>query len=179
MGEVILVPDPKCWLALSEHRKVNILTMVHNIRTFMAIEVCAFWHLPPFEVKFGHPSAGGFERDGVDDMVPCYHLRLPHKIDDSLGRNVCPNISDVHTQLLDEIGIIKKGTAPGVHIVVVWKSRAVPDKFLPPHSKPPTAASTLPEDGSSIISCLGPSFTANVDRKEAIKIIESIPEDNI
>ena len=179
MGEVILVPDPESWLTLSERREVYILAMVYNVRTFVAIEVYALRHLLPFEIKFGHPLAGSFESDQVDDMVTGYHLQFPHKINDSLGGNMCPDVSNVCTQLLSKTDVIEGGIAPGVCIVVVWKSRAVPDEILPPRSKPLTAASALPKDGSSIIARLSPSFTSGIDCEEVIEVIESSSEDSI
>ena len=52
MGEIVLVPDSDGWLILTESREINILTVVDNVRTFVAIEICALRYLSPFEVEF-------------------------------------------------------------------------------------------------------------------------------
>ena len=84
MSEVILIPGSHHWFALSERWEINILMVVHNIRTFMAINICSFRGLPPLETEPGHPLAGCIERNRFADAVTLYHLRFIHKIDDSL-----------------------------------------------------------------------------------------------
>ena len=51
MSEVVLVPGMHPWLLLSESGKINVLTMMHNIRVFVTINMRAFWRFSPLEIK--------------------------------------------------------------------------------------------------------------------------------
>jgi len=62
---------------------------------------------------------------------------------------------------------------------VVWKHRPIANEILAPRPKPSTAASSLPKDGSGIISSLDPPSTGSIERKEPIKMIQSSPEDTV
>ena len=179
MGDVIPVPGSDSRFVLSKSGEINILTIVYNVGTFVAVKISAFQWLSPFEVKPRHPLACSFEGNRFTDTVTFDHLRFLDEINDSLGRNVCPDVSDVNEQLLDEIDIVNEGTAAGVCVAVVWKRRPVTNEILCPLPKPSTTASTLPDNGSSVIGSLDPSFTRGVNCKEPIQVIESGSEDNI
>jgi len=53
---------------------------------------------------------GGVKGDWFEDAMTLGYLRFLHKIDDSLGRNMCSNVSDMSLKLLYEINIVKDGT---------------------------------------------------------------------
>ena len=163
MSEVILIPGSHHWFALSKRWEINILTVVHNVRTFMAINICSFRGLLPLETEPGHPLAGCIERNQFADVVTLYHLRFIHKIDDSLGRNVCPSTSNVSKQLLDKFGVVKEGIAAGVCILMIWKCRPIANEISAPHLKSLTTANALPKSCGSIISSLCPSSARCVD----------------
>jgi len=137
---------------LSECREINVLTVVHDITTFVTIKICALRWLPPLEVEFGHPLARGVKSDWLEDMILLHHLRFLHKFNNDLGGNVHPNVSDVSEQLLNKINIVKEGTTAGVCVVMVWKCGSIANENFAPHSKPSTAPSSLSGDGSGVIT---------------------------
>lgn len=176
MCEIVPVPGLDSQLVLGESREIYILMAVHDIGTFMTIEICTFWYFSPHKVEFQHPLASGFEGNQFEDMVMLQYLRLLYEIDDCLGRKMPPDISDVSLQLLNKLGIIEEGITTGVRVAVIWKHRMVTTEVLGPCLKLLTACGTPPKYGSSIISSLGPSFTSSVDCEEPIEIIQPSSE---
>ena len=176
MGEVIVVPCPESQVALSESGEISVLAVMHDVRTLVTIKVCPFRCLSPRKVELGHPLASSVESNRFEDTIMLHHLGFLREIDNSLGRNVCPDFCNMTKQLLDEINIVKEGIATGVRIVVIWKHRPVTDKILAPRSEPSTAAGTLPEEESGIISGLDPSFTSGINREEPIEVIKPSSE---
>ena len=52
MGEIVTIPDSDGLFVSSKSGEIDILAVVHNIRTFVAIEICTLRCLSPREVKF-------------------------------------------------------------------------------------------------------------------------------
>ena len=177
IGDVIFVPDSHCWLALSESRKVNVLTVVDNVGTLVAIKICALRCLSPCKIELRHPLASSVKSDRLEDVITLGHIRLPHEIDNGLGGNVCPDIGDMSPQLLDKISVVEEGPTAGVRVVMVREIEPIANEVLAPCSKPSTAVSALPKDGSSIISGLDPPSTSGIEREKSIKMIEPSPQD--
>ena len=137
----------------------------------MTVEVRAFRSLSPAKVKSRHPLASRAKSDRSKDTITFDYLGFLHEVNNGLGRNICPSVSDVAEQFLGEIGIIEEGTATRVRMIMVWKCRAVTDEVLAPCSKPSTATGTPPEYFSGIICGLDPSFTGSVDCEKSIELI--------
>ena len=51
-GEIVIIPDLDGLFVSSKSGEIDILVVVHDIRTFVAIEICTLWCLSPHEVKF-------------------------------------------------------------------------------------------------------------------------------
>ena len=172
MCEIVPVPGSDSQLVLGKSREIYILTVVHDIGTFMTIKICTFWCFSPCKVKFRHPLASGFEGNWFEDMVTLHYLRFLYEIDDCLGGKMPPDIGYVSSQLLNKLGIIEEGITTRVQVAVIWKRRTVATEVLGPHSKLSTACGTPLKYGSNITSSLGPSFTSSVDCEEPIEIIQ-------
>ena len=111
------------------------------------------------------------ESDRFEDAITFDHLRFLHEINDGLGGNVYPNVSDMGPKLHRKIDIIEERTTAGVRVVVVWEHRPIADEILAPRAKLPTAVDTPPKYGSGIIGGLGPPSTNGVNCEEPVKVI--------
>ena len=95
MGSIILVPVLDSWLVLGKSREINVLLVVHNIRMLITIKIHTFWCLLPLKVKSRHPLTSGIKSDWLKDMIMLDHLGFLHKLDNALGRNMNPTVSNV------------------------------------------------------------------------------------
>ena len=92
-------------------------------------------------------------------MITLHHLRFLHKINDSLGRDVCTSIHNVGKQLPSKFHVVEEGITTGICVAMVGQSRPIANEILAPHLKPSTTATTLPDEVSSVIGGLSPSFS--------------------